>query len=219
MGHDSRWLLLRALRGDSGRYRTGSRVVLAHMADRDLRRGVRDHDTDHSLQCAQQGKGRHRQAEQGRLSLQRGSAPLQAFQHFSWSAFQHFSWSAFQHFSWSAFQLSRVHDLADLLTCAGFGRIQPFQNPLHGFIWKGNSATCSVAWAARRSIGSVKWSPMSWTPTGSPSERPPGTLMAGMPARLAGTAHMSLAYMARGSSTFSPILNATEGAVGESRTS
>src|SRR5215204_3732304 len=203
MGHDSRWLLLRALRGDSGRYRTGSRVVLAHMADRDLRRGVRDHDTDHSLQCAQQGKGRHRQAEQGRLSLQRGSAPLQAF----------------QHFSWSAFQLSRVHDLADLLTCAGFVRVQPFQSPLHGFIWKGNSATCSVARAARRSIGSVKWSPMSWTPTGSPSERPPGTLMAGMPARLAGTAHMSLAYMARGSSTFSPISNATEGAVGESSTS
>ena len=36
---------------------------------------------------------------------------------------------------------------------------------------------------------------------------------------VAGTAQRSLAYMARGSSTFSPILNATEGAVGESSTS
>src|ERR671912_1046698 len=158
MGHDRRWQLIRALRADPGRDRTGSRVVLAHLADRDLRRGVRDPDTDHGLQRARQGQRQRRQAEQGRLRHQ-------------------------------------------------------------GFIWKGKAITCSVALAARSSIGSVKWSPISWTPTGSPSERPPGTLMAGMAARFAGTAQVSLADMARGSSTFSPISNATEGAVGESSTS
>src|SRR5918995_4818394 len=158
MGPDRRWRIIRALRGNPGRDRTGSRVVLAHMADRDLRRGVRDPDTDHGLQCARQGQRQRRQAEQGRLRHQ-------------------------------------------------------------GFIWKGKSVTSSAARAARSSIGSVKWSPMSWTPTGSPSERPPGTLMAGTPARLAGTAQMSWRYMARGSSVLAPSSKATEGEVGEMRTS
>ena len=43
--------------------------------------------------------------------------------------------------------------------------------------------------------------------------------MPGTPARLAGIVAMSLRYIASGSSTFSPILNAVVGAVGDTSTS
>src|SRR4029079_14026588 len=58
-------------------------------------------------------------------------------------------------------------------------------------------------------------------PVGRPSSsaRPLGRDMPGTPARLAGIVAMSLRYMARGSSTFSPILNAVVGVVGDTRTS
>ena len=52
---------------------------------------------------------------------------------------------------------------------------------------------------------------MIWNPTGSPSESPHGTEMAGTPARLAGSVHRSAAYMAIGSSTRAPSGKATVG--------
>src|SRR5690606_30523218 len=59
-----------------------------------------------------------------------------------------------------------------------------------------------------------------WKPTGRPSsDRPFGTDMPGTPARLAGMVAMSLRYIASGSSSFSPNLNAVVGAVGETSTS
>jgi hypothetical protein len=48
---------------------------------------------------------------------------------------------------------------------------------------------------------------------------PHGTLRAGRPARLAGNVHTSARYIARGSSTRSPIGNATVGLVGVAMTS
>ena len=58
-------------------------------------------------------------------------------------------------------------------------------------------------------------------PTGRPSSgaSPTGSDIAALPARLTGIVAMSLRYIAIGSSTLSPILNAVVGAVGETRTS
>src|SRR5437762_2954471 len=55
--------------------------------------------------------------------------------------------------------------------------------------------------------------------TGSYLARPQGTEMAGVPAREAGSVHRSLTYIDIGSATRSPSLNATTGAVGDTRTS
>ena len=60
---------------------------------------------------------------------------------------------------------------------------------------------------------------MIWKPTGSPSDSPHGTEMAGTPARLAGSVHRSAAYMAIGSSTRAPSGKATVGVVGLTSTS
>ena len=56
--------------------------------------------------------------------------------------------------------------------------------------------------------------PISCRPTGSPSESPQGIEMPGQPARLTGTVSTSHTYIASGSSTLSPIGNATVGDVG-----
>ena len=61
----------------------------------------------------------------------------------------------------------------------------------------------------------------TWKPAGRPSSSasPLGTEMPGTPARLAGMVARSLRYIATGSSSFSPSLNAVVGAVGETSTS
>ncbi len=56
-------------------------------------------------------------------------------------------------------------------------------------------------------------------PTGSPSDRPPGTVMPGTPAMFAGMVATSLRYMASGSPVLEPNSNATVGDVGEISTS
>jgi len=55
---------------------------------------------------------------------------------------------------------------------------------------------------------------MSCRPTGRPSASPAGTDTAALPARLTGMVNTSDRYMASGSSTRSPIGNATVGEVG-----
>ncbi len=55
---------------------------------------------------------------------------------------------------------------------------------------------------------------MSWPPIGSPLIRPMGSDIAGRPARLAVTTKMSDRYIATGSASFSPALNAGVGVVG-----
>jgi hypothetical protein len=66
----------------------------------------------------------------------------------------------------------------------------------------------------RRPI-SLNLSAMSWTPNGSPCESiPAGMEIAGIPARLADAVNMSLLYIFRGESDFSPSLKAVVGEVG-----
>ena len=62
---------------------------------------------------------------------------------------------------------------------------------------------------------------MTCNPTGSPSSgaSPHGTDSAALPARSDGIVHRSATYMAIGSSTRSPILNAVVGVDGETSTS
>src|SRR5690606_5502484 len=81
-------------------------------------------------------------------------------------------------------------------------------------------ARCSIARPALSTPCSSNGLPMICRPSGSPSElSPAGTLIAGRPARLAGTAKTSLRYIAIGSSLFSPRAKAAEGAVGARITS
>ena len=78
-----------------------------------------------------------------------------------------------------------------------------------------NPMAPSSACAASSMRFSLNAGPMSWKPTGRPSLRPHGMLIAGRPARLAGMVQMSLMYMASGSSVREPALKATVGDVGE----
>jgi len=55
---------------------------------------------------------------------------------------------------------------------------------------------------------------MSWPPIGRPLMRPIGMEIAGRPARFAVTVKMSERYIATGSLSFSPALNAGVGVVG-----
>ena len=55
---------------------------------------------------------------------------------------------------------------------------------------------------------------MSWRPTGSPSAKPQGTEIPGLPARFAGTVNTSARYISSGSSVFSPKRKAGDGVVG-----
>ena len=73
---------------------------------------------------------------------------------------------------------------------------------------------CSSACAASRIRFSLNAGPASWTPTGSPSERPAGIEIPGSPASDIGTVQKSCWYMASGSSASSPISKAVVGAAG-----
>ena len=61
--------------------------------------------------------------------------------------------------------------------------------------------------------------PISWRPTGSPSERPHGIERPGRPAMFGGIVSTSERYMASGFSVRAPSGNATVGEVGETSTS
>src|SRR5262249_48365827 len=56
----------------------------------------------------------------------------------------------------------------------------------------------SGAWGVRNSVFSENCGPISWSPTGSPSERPHGIDGPGRPAMLAGIVRRSERYMASG---------------------
>ena len=56
-------------------------------------------------------------------------------------------------------------------------------------------------------------------PIGRPFDCPQGTEIPGKPARLTGVVNKSFAYIVKGSSISSPILNAVVGAVGPTTTS
>ena len=69
--------------------------------------------------------------------------------------------------------------------------------------------------AARKSTGSARAGPSSWTPTGRPSAPvPKGTEMAGWPARLDGMVNVSDRYIDKGSSLLAPRAKAVVGVVG-----
>src|SRR3954468_1929202 len=76
-------------------------------------------------------------------------------------------------------------------------------------------AARSRASPTRSTVSSSKARPVICKPSGSPSaDNPAGTESAGKPARLAGTVKTSFRYIAIGSSVFSPIAKAADGAVG-----
>src|SRR5919201_4770569 len=77
----------------------------------------------------------------------------------------------------------------------------------------------SSAWPARKSVFSENCGPISWSPTGSPSESPHGIDRPGSPAMFGGIVSTSARYIASGFSVRSPSLNATVGEVGLTRTS
>ena len=66
---------------------------------------------------------------------------------------------------------------------------------------------------------SANCGPITWRPTGSPSDSPHGTFSPGSPAMHEGIVSKSLAYIASGSCVFAPSSKATVGEVGETRTS
>src|SRR5262249_1284949 len=82
----------------------------------------------------------------------------------------------------------------------------------------GHAVNRWYASAARSSVGSSNGRAVSWKPTGtrSPprSTNPPGTLIAGTPARFALTVKISARYICSGSSAFSPRPNGGMGLVG-----
>ena len=60
---------------------------------------------------------------------------------------------------------------------------------------------------------------MSWSPTGSPSDRPHGIDTPGRPAMLTGSVQASDRYIETGSASRAPSRNATVGEVGATRAS
>src|SRR5262249_41512078 len=82
-----------------------------------------------------------------------------------------------------------------------------------------NPSARSSACPTRNSVFSENCGPISWRPTGRPSERPHGIEIPGMPAMLDGIVSTSARYMANGFSVFSPRRNATVGDVGLTSTS
>src|SRR6185437_9350652 len=79
------------------------------------------------------------------------------------------------------------------------------------------AAALSMTPATRSTVSSSKARPITCNPSGSPSdESPAGTEIPGRPARFTGTVNISFRYMAIGSSCFSPMAKAAEGAVGVS---
>src|SRR6266850_8475529 len=79
--------------------------------------------------------------------------------------------------------------------------------------------TRSSAYAASIISSSKNAWPISCPPIGNPFTRPIGSEMAGRPARFAVTVKMSDMYIAIGSASFSPALNAGLGTVGVNRRS
>src|SRR5438094_4167370 len=77
----------------------------------------------------------------------------------------------------------------------------------------------SSAWPVRKSVFSENCGPINCRPTGKPSESPHGIESPGSPAMFGGIVSTSVRYMASGLSAFSPILKATVGEVGLTRTS
>src|SRR5436190_5153677 len=82
-----------------------------------------------------------------------------------------------------------------------------------------NPSTCSSAYAVRKSVFSENCGPISWSPTGKPSESPQGTFRPGRPAMHDGIVSRSLRYIAIGFSVREPSGNATVGEVGVTSTS
>ena len=67
----------------------------------------------------------------------------------------------------------------------------------------------------RNNFSSSNGFAIRWRPNGKPSwDNPPGSDIAGNPARLAGTVKISFKYIWIGSSIFSPIAKAASGVVG-----
>ena len=77
----------------------------------------------------------------------------------------------------------------------------------------------SSAAATRYMRSSAMVGAMIWKPTGSPSDSPHGTEMAGPPYRLVGIVNRSARYIWYGSPVRAPSGNATNGVVGEISTS
>src|SRR5208282_2306093 len=76
-------------------------------------------------------------------------------------------------------------------------------------------AALSMADPTRSTVASSKARPITCKPSGRPSpDKPAGTEMPGSPAKFTGTVKTSFRYMAMGSSIFSPMAKAAEGAVG-----
>src|ERR1700722_20577663 len=93
-----------------------------------------------------------------------------------------------------------------------------FQHVSHYALNSGNAenpAAFSNAAETENTVSSSKCLPITCRPKGSPSAlSPAGTLIAGTPASEAGTVNTSFRYIVTGSSIFSPIPKAAEGAVG-----
>src|SRR4029077_7059647 len=81
-----------------------------------------------------------------------------------------------------------------------------------------HSVACSYACATRKTRASSNRGAITCRPTGSPSMNPQGTDMPGRPARFTGSVTTSHMYIERGSSR-SPMVNATDGDVGDTRAS
>ena len=80
------------------------------------------------------------------------------------------------------------------------------------------SASAVIALVGARGAGTARArttaAPMSWRPTGRPSDRPHGTDSPGRPAMLTGSVHASERYIGTGSAIRAPNRNATVGEVG-----
>jgi hypothetical protein len=70
-----------------------------------------------------------------------------------------------------------------------------------------------------KSVFSENCGPISWNPTGRPSESPHGIDKPGRPAMFDGIVSTSERYIASGFAVFAPSSKATVGEVGETRTS
>src|SRR5882724_5322658 len=114
------------------------------------------------------------------------------------------AWSRAEH------PLDREHEVGGAIDdCPHLSRSGTVSKPI----------ACSSAWPVRKSVFSENCGPINCRPTGRPSDRPHGIERPGSPAMLGGIVRTSVRYMASGLSAFSPILKATVGEVGLTRTS
>jgi hypothetical protein len=68
-------------------------------------------------------------------------------------------------------------------------------------------------------MSSLQAGPISWSPTGRPSDSPQGIEIPGSPAMFTGSVQASDRYIATGSEVLAPNRNATDGEVGATRAS